>query len=477
MKKQFYAVIIILAGLMIDVVLARMAIDFQISFATTESEKTNAYLIAIAMTSCNFVLLGSAVYLFEQRKIKYSAIAFSLAFFVLLYEFHGAIGGWSNVNAHFEQNSEYAKTENAKIETAKAKAELLKTSKVDIAEVQKKISKINGSMLAKEHKAANCPALWIKSCKTPALRGIEEQQSELKRLESLVENQNKQAKALDELSLVLNKTSGTDSDNAKAHEAFKTVSRYICTFEFAACSGIERAKQYQSVFLVSAGGLMVILGQFLLMIGFILLDAELHLMRDFNSPAPSQMKFANTDGITSQNKITTPAPPQVFERGKSESLIENKFGFLKELYKKVQKKPIGFTTEGTDTVITVDLKKQSDEAPAVKEFNQFVSGLTSVPEKKKPTQIDREAIAKQVDYDGRGEDALLEYKIIKPMILDGSFFKVEKKVGTLSVQRVIKSISETGSSIGTNKAAKIVELAVSDRLPMSKEEHQKNLLK
>jgi hypothetical protein len=84
------------------------------------------------------------------------------------------------------------------------------------------------------------------------------------------------------------------------------------------------------------------------------------------------------------------------------------------------------------------------------------------------TQIAMPSISNQVDSDGRGVDALLEYKIIKPMILDGSFFRVEKKVGTLSVQRVIKSFSDTGATVGTKKAAKVVELALADRLPMTK---------
>ena len=83
-------------------------------------------------------------------------------------------------------------------------------------------------------------------------------------------------------------------------------------------------------------------------------------------------------------------------------------------------------------------------------------------------QITTPIIAKQVEQEGRGADSLIEVQVLKPMILDGSFFKVESKVGTLSVQRTIKLLSETGATIGTKKAADIVKVLREEGLPMSK---------
>lgn len=460
-----YAFFMMIAVIGINFVAARMAIDFQLSFASSEWEKTNAVGIALSMTLFGAVLSGATVKLWEKRHYVFMSITGVLAIAVLIYECHGAIGSMSNLNVHLEQNSEVAKTEKLKIDAAKEKMDTLKTEKIDVQKTEKRIGQLQNEMAKMESKAKKCPSTWITSCKTPALSNWEKNNNEIKHLQNSIAHQDEYVKSLDGFNKAIESTTETHSENKKTHPVFQTLSMFFY-------NNIDKAKLMQANALVAIGILIIVLAELSPAIAMRLFRA------DSNGLAEKVKESVhNHDSIIQALKPTShkhdvlarghvdleKRDDVVFERGVSKKNTTAFQKMLSRFFKKddAEEKPfIGFVD--TNGLGSTKVKTKKVEIPTHKVDIK----------KPTPTQIATTNIAKQVEQEGRGADSLIEVQVIKPMILDGSFFKVEKKVGTLSVQRTIKLLSETGATIGTKKAADIVKILEKEGLPMSKVEFE-----
>jgi hypothetical protein len=97
-KLSLLAIVMLLACLIINFAAYRMAIAFQVSFASTESEITNARAIAFALTTFGLIFSSVTVHFWHEKAFIVSILCGCLTALVFVYETHGAWGHMRQLN-------------------------------------------------------------------------------------------------------------------------------------------------------------------------------------------------------------------------------------------------------------------------------------------------------------------------------------------------------------------------------------------
>jgi len=251
-KIGILAVLMLFACIIVNFAAYRMAISFQVSFATTSDEIINAKAIAFALTTFSLVFSTITVHFYHEKAYAIALLCLALTAMVFVYETHGAWGYFAELNKNFEQNSDAAKMEKMNIDLASKKLEILETGKVDAGQAQKRLAQLQKQVLTKEDAASKCGLLAFK-CKNKALSGADKISVEINSLNAQLDTQDKYISAINDAQKTIKKSES--NDNEKAHPVFKMLSMFFY-------EDIGHAKLMQANALVAIGVLIILLAEF-----------------------------------------------------------------------------------------------------------------------------------------------------------------------------------------------------------------------
>jgi hypothetical protein len=202
---------------------------------------------------------------------------------IFIYECHGVIAAFSELNAKYEENSDTSKLEKMRIELAQNKLEALKVGKVDAGDAENRLAELQQQVLSKEAKAAKCKIFQFE-CKNKALAGADKLAAEI---DSIHNQMNHQAEYVTAISDAQSEIKSTDSsENKKTFAVFQTLSRFFY-------DTIDYAKNLQSKLLVYMSILIVLLAQSSLAIALLLLPKNVFSGDDTNNNPQYKKRFLN----------------------------------------------------------------------------------------------------------------------------------------------------------------------------------------
>lgn len=495
-KIGILAILMIFACVIVNFAAYRMAISFQVSFATTNDEIINAKAIAFALTTFGLVFSTITVHFYHEKAYAIALLCLSLTAMVFVYETHGAWGYFAELNKNFEQNSDAAKMEKMNIELANKKLEILETGKVDAGQTQKRLAQLQKQVLTKESAAGKCGLLAFK-CKNKALSGADKLAVEINSLNAQLDTQDKYISAIDDAQKTLKKSES--NDNEKAHPVFKMLSMFFY-------EDIGHAKLMQANALVAIGVLIILLAEFSPAIAYRLIHQNEPIKQTLNNnqnySAPIQNQNENqpyptwrNGGINgwqalqrnrsnranaNANQVTASAPAEPFY-GTSElaafedaeptpppasEYIVDGVGFGAS----VRRNPAYVPSAASTPVIHWQTENNSGiDITANTQDEDIPDTRPAIPE---PTQMSTPSYTQSGRDSDRGRDTDLEYIAIKETILDGRFFNYFDNVSIQSLKDAPKKVLLAESGIGQSKATRFREYARLDNLPMSKTEWQ-----
>jgi hypothetical protein len=251
--------------------------------AQNDYDLLNVRFIAISMTLSGFVFSSITVIFWQRRMFIPALICGFFTVGIFIYECHGVIAAFSELNAKYEENSDTAKLEKMRIELAQNKLEALKVGKVDAGDAENRLAQLQQQVLAKEAKAAKCKIFQFE-CKNKALAGADQLAAEI---DSIHNQMNHQAEYVTALSEAQNEIKSTDSsENKKTFAVFQTLSRFFY-------DTIDYAKNLQSKLLVYMSILIVLLAQSSLAIALLLLPKNVFSGDDTGNNPQYKKRFLN----------------------------------------------------------------------------------------------------------------------------------------------------------------------------------------
>lgn len=517
-KIGILAVLMLFACIIVNFAAYRMAISFQVSFATTSDEIINAKAIAFALTTFGLVFSTITVHFYHEKAYAIALLCLALTAMVFVYETHGAWGYFAELNKNFEQNSDAAKMEKMNIDLASKKLAILETGKVDAGQAQKRLAQLQKQVLTKEDAASKCGLLAFK-CKNKALSGADKISVEINSLNAQLDTQDKYISAINDAQKTIKKSES--NDNEKAHPVFKMLSMFFY-------EDIGHAKLMQANALVAIGVLIILLAEFSPAIAYRLIHQNepikqaLNNNQSYSTPIQNQnenppyptwrnggingwqalQRRQSNRANTNANQVTASAPENAVTMNADApvNLVRPNIPVADSLNYEVGvseltphddeiERPIPASEYIVDGVgFGASVRRNPDyvppSAPVIHWQTSNPAGIeivgnddnSDIPEEHPathtPTQMSTPSYTQSGRDNDRGRDTDLEYIAIKETILDGRFFNYFDNVSINSLKNAPKKVLLAESGIGQSKATRFREYACLDSLPMSKTEWQ-----
>jgi hypothetical protein len=282
-KIIILASVVLTACLLLNFAVARQNIGLMSLLAQTDYDLLNVRFIAISMTLSGFVFSSITVIFWQRRMFIPALICGFFTVGIFIYECHGVIAAFSELNAKYEENSDTSKLEKMRIELAEKKLTALEVGKVDAGDAESRLAELQQQVLNKEAKAAKCKIFQFE-CKNKALAGADKLAAEI---DSIHNQMNHQAEYVTALSEAQSEIKASDSsENKKTFAVFQTLSRFFY-------DTIDYAKNLQSKLLVYMSILIVLLAQSSLAIALLLLPKHVFGGDDTSDNPQYKKRFLN----------------------------------------------------------------------------------------------------------------------------------------------------------------------------------------
>lgn len=426
---------------------------FQTSFATNEQEYDIANRMGVIMPILSFAIASACTVLWHKGNN--TAFAFSCALLAMftIYELHGNLGYFSNMNANFENNSSINQLQKQQLDTANAKVQSLSEFHgINTATLQTRLTQYQNQFNQAGQRLNACPPGYNKNCKIPAQNELNQLQIKIDDLRAKISGSQQYKAAIDAKQNALTSALGNDdlAENKKTHAAFQSAS--ILFF-----GNIHHAKKYQALWNSFLSFMLVfsipLLAMIITSISMNAMPYSMHKKMDNAESFLNSIvdKFKPTESTPTYSNRTHAERGTVTASTQNTAKMVSDFDVSALLRRETQESDPQY---GQSTGYT-KFSGKADDYKRSGDFG-FIQGTKVDLNKKAPStkkaqreQISTNARAQMRTSTGRGEDSLKGYLDLKHGIESGDFeAKTGKAVGVRSIKEYCK--------VGTTKAQKLL---------------------